>query len=244
MVSIVTPLYNTRDHISDTIKSVLSQTYTNWELLIIDDCSTDGSYELAKEFEKQENRVKIHKLPQHSGPAIARNKGIEMAKGEYIAFLDSDDIWLSEKLEKQIQFMKDNNYILSYSYYDLVDEKGETLGKTISPPLKLGYKDLLKSNFIGCLTAIYDADKIGKIYMPLIYKRQDYGLWLKILKKEVAAYCIPESLALYRDNTKSISSNKLNLIKYNWKLFREVEKLPVLKSLYYLGCNIHYKLFK
>lgn len=140
--------------------------------------------------------------------------------------------------------MEKNNCLLSYSYYDLIDEDGGNSKKTMTPPLKINYKELLKSNFIGCLTAIYNAEELGKVYMPLISKRQDYGLWLKILKKGGFAYCVLESLALYRNSKESVSSNKFNLVKYNWKLFREVERLSMLKSTYCLGCNIYYKLFK
>jgi glycosyltransferase involved in cell wall biosynthesis len=243
LASIITPLYNTKDFISDTIQSVLSQTYKDWELVIIDDCSTDGSYKLAKEFEK-DHRIKVYKLPQNSGPAIARNKGIELAKGSYIAFLDSDDMWLPQKLERQIRFMEENNYIFSYTYYQLINDEGDETGKTISPPLKINYKDLLKTCYIGCLTAVYNAEKIGKVYMPIIDKRQDYGLWLKILRKGVTAYGLPESLALYRVHSKSISSNKFNLVKYNWKLFRKHENLSLMKSFYCLCSNIYHKLFK
>lgn len=244
LVSIITACYNSENYISETINSVLNQTYQNWELLIVDDCSTDSTRSLIKKFQNTEKRIKLFQLNENSGAAVARNKAIKEAKGAFIAFLDSDDIWLPKKLELQLEFMISNNYNLTHTSYELIDHQGNSLKKTIVPAKILGYKDMLYSNKIGCLTAIYNQSKIGKKYMPLLRKRQDYALWLKILKTGEKAYGLAEVLSQYRNTENSISNNKLNLIRWNWKLLREVENLSFIKSVYYLSCNIIFKFLK
>ena len=244
LVSIITPSYNSAKFIRETIDSVLAQTYPYWEMIIVDDCSTDGSVEIIGKYIIKDNRIKLIKLSNNSGPAIARNTAIKEAQGRYIAFLDSDDLWYPDKLEKQIEYMNLTECVLSYSYYDVIDENNNRTNQIYKPKEKLSYNELLKSNSIGCLTSIYDTKIVGKEYMPIIKKRQDYGLWLKLLKKIDYAYCIKEVLATYRIRKGSISSNKLELIKYNWKLFREHEKLSIIKSFYYLNWNIIIKSIK
>ncbi|WP_179009489.1 glycosyltransferase family 2 protein [Winogradskyella forsetii] len=242
LVSIVTACYNSEKYISDTINSVLNQTYQNWELLLVDDCSTDASISIIRSFEKADKRIKVYKLTENSGPAVTRNKAIKEAKGRFIAFLDSDDRWLPDKLEKQIAFMLAKGYSLTHTGYELIDESGKTLNKIIRPTTVLSYNDMLYSNKIGCLTAVYDQKQLGKIYMPLLLKRQDYALWLKILKTGEKAYGLSEILSQYRKTESSLSSNKINLIRWNWKLLREVENMSFIKSAYYLTCNIVLKL--
>jgi len=244
MVSIIIPSYKSKRFISETIDSVLTQTYQNWEMIIVDDCSPDDSNALIEEYCQKDTRIKLIKLEKNSGPAVARNKAIEEAEGRYIAFLDADDLWISNKLEKQISFMTQNNYELTYTNYETMSEDGENLNNIVVSPEKINYKELLKSNKIGCLSAIYDTKRIGKVYMPLIKKRQDYGLWLKILKKVDYAYNVNEILATYRIMSNSVSSNKIDLLKYNYALFREHEKFSVIKSLYYLGWNIFIKVMR
>lgn len=244
MVSIITPSFKSERFISQTIETVLAQTYQDWELIIVDDVSPDNSNEIIDEYCKKDIRIKLIKLQTNSGPAVARNKAINQAKGRYIAFLDADDLWKAEKLEKQIIFMQEKDCALCYSNYEIMSEQGVLKNKLIKPPLKLSYRDLLKTNYIGCLTAIYDTKKVGKIYMPLISKRQDYGLWLKILKKTDFAYCVEESLAIYRVMSTSVSSNKYKLLKYNYLLFRKHEGFSSLKSFYYLLWNILFKILK
>lgn len=243
IVSVITPLYNTDKFIAETIESVLRQTFVDWEMIIVDDCSRDQSFEIANRYAEKDCRIKVFQLPHNSGPATARNKGIEAASGKYIAFLDSDDLWSHKKLEKQIQFMKENRFKFTYTCYEIIDQEGYPTGESVHPDKKLEYRDLLRTNQIGCLTAIYDAEQIGKVYMPEILKRQDYALWLKILKKHGKAYCLNESLACYRKRSTSISSNKFNLLKFNWKLFREIEGLTKVESIYYLALNILNKVF-
>ena len=242
LVSIITACYNSENYISDTINSVLNQTYQNWELLLVDDCSIHNTISLIQEFEKTEKRIKLLQLNENSGAAVARNKAIKEAKGTFVAFLDSDDKWLPKKLELQLEFMISNNYNLTHTSYELIDNQGNSLNKTIIPARILSYNDMLYSNKIGCLTAIYNQNKLGKIYMPLLKKRQDYALWLKILKTGEKAYGLREVLSQYRNTENSISTNKVNLIKWNWKLLREVESLSFIKSAYYLACNIISKL--
>jgi teichuronic acid biosynthesis glycosyltransferase TuaG len=229
-VSIITPLFNAEKFIEDTIQSVLNQTYENWEMLIVDDGSTDNGLELAQKHAQRDSRIKVIQLGQNHGPAKTRNKAIEMATGRFIAFLDSDDLWEAEKLTTQIEFMLLHNHAFTYTAYYKMSEDG-VVGNILNVPDKIDYNSLLNTCPIGCLTVIYDTDKLGKMYMPNIKKRQDYGLWLSILKKIPYAYGINEPLAKYRVRNDSISGNKLNAAKYQWKIYREVEKLSLLKSI-------------
>jgi glycosyltransferase involved in cell wall biosynthesis len=242
LVSVITASYNTAPFISQTIESVLHQSYQNWEMIIVDDRSSDNSTEVIRHFADADPRITLIVLEQNGGPAIARNKAIETARGRYLAFLDSDDLWHAHKLKTQIAFMQKNNYAFTYSYYDMIDEEGHSLHKSRIVPDKLSYRDMLKTNYIGCLSAIYDTKMLGKITMPLIRKRQDYGLWLRILKKVDFAYGYPEVLATYRVRSHSVSSNKINLLKYNYTLFKEHEQLSTLQSIYYLLWNIYIKI--
>jgi glycosyltransferase involved in cell wall biosynthesis len=244
LISIITPSYKSEKFITETIESVLTQYYHNWEMIIVDDFSSDNSNIIIEKYCKQDHRIRLIKLEKNSGPAVARNKAIKEAKGRYIAFLDADDLWYPQKLEKQIQFMSDNNYELTYTNYETMNEDGKNLNNIIKSPSKLNYKQLLKANKIGCLSAIYDTHKIGKVYMPLIKKRQDFGLWLKILKKVDFAYNVNEVLGTYRIMSNSVSSNKIDLLKYNYSLFRNYEKFSRIKSLYYLVWNIYMKVMK
>jgi len=233
LVSIITPSYNSSKFIEETINSVLAQSYKNWEMIIVDDLSTDNSISVIKNYIKQDNRIKLIQLEKNSGAAVARNKAIEEANGRYIAFLDSDDLWEVTKLDKQIAFMQENSYDFTYTNYNLIDENNTKYGNTFKSKKESSYFDLLKTCSIGCLTVIYDRKNLGKVYMPLILRRQDYGLWLKILKKIDKAYCLDESLAVYRTRKNSISSNKFKASQYQWKIYREVEKLNIFTSIYY-----------
>ena len=233
-VTIIMPSYNSEKFIIESVESVLVQTYSNWELIIVDDCSPDDSNKIITKYVDNDSRIKLIKLQKNSGPAVARNTAIEVASGRYIAFLDSDDVWLPNKLETQINFMHDNDLAFTYSSYRLVGEDNEHLGVFITKD-KISYFDMLKTCSVGCLTAIYDTEKIGKQYMPLILKRQDYGLWLKILKLIGETRGILEPLATYRIRKNSVSSNKVKAAKYQWKIYREIEKLSFLKSLYYFA---------
>ncbi len=244
MVSIITPSYNSEQFIRQTIDSVLLQTYENWELIIIDDCSPDNSNKIIEEYIQRCEKIKLILLDSNSGPAIARNKGIEQAKGRYIAFLDSDDIWMPEKLSKQLTFMQKYNISLSYTSYSHIEEESGKIIQYVHAFNKVNYSELLKKNIIGCFTAIYDTEKLGKVYMPDIRKRQDYALWLALLKKVPYAYGLDEMLGHYRVRSNSVSSNKILSSKYNWKLYREIEKLPLYKAIYYFGWYTYKSILK
>lgn len=229
LVSIITPSYNCSRFVAETIESVQAQTYQNWEMIIVDDCSTDNSVEIIKKIIKGDSRIRLIEQKWNGGPAVARNVAIENAGGRYIAFLDSDDLWFPEKLEKQIEFIQEKKADLVYSAYKKMNEDG-TDRDSVNPPSEVDYKDLLKSNHIGCLTALYDTKNIEKCYMPIISKRQDHALWLKILKKTEKAYCFNGELAKYRVLNNSVSSNKVVAAKYQWRIYREVEKLGFFES--------------
>ena len=235
LVSIIMPNYNSANYIVNTVNSVLLQTYSNWELIIVDDCSTDNSLEIINQF--NDARIKVYKTDVNSGAATARNIAIEKAQGDWIAFLDSDDIWISDKLEKQLKFMVENDYSFTYTSYLVVDSSLQEINRFEPKKDSCSYKDILKHNSIGCLTVIYNAKKIGKFYMPVeAVKREDLACWLSILKNGETGYCLREDLAKYVIHEKSVSSNKLKMIKYQWNVYRKVEKLNWFKSVYYLVC--------
>lgn len=233
-VSVVMPVYNGEAFIAESIRSVIQQSYQNWELIVVDDASVDTSVDRVKALCSDDERIRLIQLERNSGAAFARNKAIERARGQYIAFLDSDDLWLPHKLERQLAFMQAVSAAFSYSAYEKVDVNGMTWGQ-VSVPRKVEYSDLLKTCSIGCLTAMYDTKYFGKVHMPNIRKRQDLGLWLGLLKKTKYAYGLNETLAKYRLRPDSISSNKLSAAKYQWLLYRDVERLNLLKSIYYFS---------
>jgi hypothetical protein len=232
MVSIITPFYNAEKYLAESIESVLIQTHTLWELLLIDDCSTDKSAAIALKFTKADSRIKLFTLGKNSGAGIARNKGIEQAKGNKIAFLDADDRWKPHKLSTQLQFMEKSQVRICYSSYTLVNESGKMLGKEVNALPVINFKKLLRANYIGNLTAIYDVEKLGKTYAPIIRKRQDWALWLDLVKKAGSAFGISESLAFYRVRKDSISSNKWTMLRYNFAVYHNHLKYSFLKSTY------------
>lgn len=231
LVSIITPSYNSEKFIADTIRSVQRQTYTNWELLIVDDCSTDTTKHIVKDFIEDDHRVTFHQLGKNSGAGVARNQAVEMAGGKYIAFLDSDDLWLPEKLEKQLAFMQKHRLPFTFSYYDCIDEDSNPLHKRIQAPKTLHYFQLFFCNFVGNLTGIYNVDFFGKIPISGIRKRQDWMVWLSVLKKIRKAQPVPESLALYRVRKNSISASKFTLLQHNFAVYRLFHKFSVFTSL-------------
>lgn len=235
-VTIITPLYNCSEFLDETLNSVLVQTYQNWEVIMVDDCSSDNSVLIAQEFVEKDHRIKLIQLEKNSGAAVARNKAIEAATGRFIAFLDSDDLWMPNKLEKQVQFMLDQNIAFSFSAYEKIDEKGVPFD-IVSFPEEINYKQLLKTNVIGCLTAMYDVEQLGKVYMPVNTKREDFATWLAILKRVDYAYGMPDVLAQYRVYASQSSAKKTKMAKENWRLYRDIEKLGLLKSAYYF---LHY----
>ena len=239
LVSIITPSFNSECFISETIESIINQTYTNWELLITDDSSSDNGVDIINSYVKKDSRIKLYQLKNNSGAGVARNKSISEANGRYIAFCDSDDRWMAEKLEKQVAFLTEKNLSFTYCGYEVINEEGAYAGKVI-PPLEISYNKMLKNNYVGCLTAIYDSKKIGKQFMPEIRKRQDWVLWLNILKKYGATKGMPQTLAKYRNRNKSVSSNKVLLLKYNWLVYNNELGFNKFKSILLLLSFIYY----
>ena len=182
-VSIIVPLYNTKKLLSETIESVLSQTYTNWEMIIVDDCSTDGSYEYAMTFSEKDQRIQVYKLDCNSGPGAATKYGFEKAKGEMIAFLDSDDLWMPVKLERQIKFMTDHQYEFTCTDYEQINEKSSRIGRTIRCKERADYKSVLRICPVGSSTVMITSDLLGKVDIPTIRKNNDYSLWLRIFRE-------------------------------------------------------------
>lgn len=244
LVSIITPTYNCGRYIGETIESVLKQTYQNWEMIIIDDCSTDSTKEAVKKYIEKDGRIKYYLLEVNSGAAVARTKAMELATGKYMAFLDSDDLWTEDKLERQIYFMETNAYNFVCATYEQIDEKGIPLNKTIKTVPKTDYNRLLLDCPVGNSTVMYNVEKLGKFQVPNIRKRNDDALWLQILKQEKYIYGMQDTLMKYRVRSKSISSNKVELIKYHWKLYREIEHLSVIRSAFHICCWVFLKVFK
>lgn len=234
LVSIITPTYNCATFIARTIDSVQAQTYTNWEMIIVDDQSKDSTRDIVEEYVKGDSRIKYHLLEVNSGAAVARTTAMKLAKGSYMAFLDSDDIWMSDKLERQIQWMQENGYAFSCTAYEQIDEEDNLLGKIIKTIKKTDYNRLLFDCPVGNSTVIYDVEKMGKFEVPNIRKRNDDALWLQMLKKEKYIWGMPDVLMRYRIRQNSISSNKFKVIKYHWILYREIEHLSVFRSVFHI----------
>lgn len=234
LVSIITPTYNCAKFIAKTIESVKLQTYKNWEMIIVDDCSQDNTKEIVEKYAETDLRIQYHLLQENSGAAVARTNAMDLAKGSYMAFLDSDDIWMPDKLERQIQWMEKNGIAFSCTSYEQIDENDNLLNKTIRAIEKTDYKRLLLDCPVGNSTVIYNVDQMGKFKVPNIRKRNDDALWLQMLKKEKYIWGMPDVLMKYRIRKKSISSNKLAVIKYHWILYREVEHLSVFQSVWHI----------
>jgi teichuronic acid biosynthesis glycosyltransferase TuaG len=240
LVSIVVPVYNAARFIDETIKTVLDQTYTNWELLLIDDKSTDESVKLIKPYVAKDNRIKLLRNKQNSGAAISRNKGIDAAKGRYIAFLDADDLWLPSKLEKQVAFMQVQDCAFSFTGYEFADENGKPNGKKVQVPATITYKQALKNTTIYTGTVMFDLEKLTKknIHMPNV-KSEDTACWWKVLKIADYAYGLDITLSYYRRHGSTLSSNKLAAIKRTWLLYRKSESLGLFRSSYYFSHYIY-----
>ncbi len=223
-VSIIMPSYNTGQFIEETIESILSQSYSNWELIIVDDCSTDDTDLVINKFLDDE-RIIYLKNDHNSGAAVSRNRALSMAKGKWIAFLDSDDLWLPEKLEKQIAFMENNDCLFSYTNYIEIDESSKSLNKYVTGPNKISKRNMYNYCWIGCLTVMYDANAIGLIQIPDIKKHNDYAMWLKVSHK-ADCLLLDEVLAKYRKRSGSISNQSyMRLIKWHYILWKKTMEL-------------------
>lgn len=244
LVSIIMPSYNTAEYIREAIESVKAQSYTNWELLIVDDFSSDNTDEVVKSFLTD---VRIHYLKNNTnkGAAFSRNRALREAKGRWIAFLDSDDLWYPEKLEKQIHFMTDYGHYFSYTNYEEIDANGTKCGIKITGPKRITKRKMYNYCWPGCLTVVYDADKIGLIQIENIKKNNDYAMWLKIIRK-ADCYLLNEGLALYRrGRAGSISTHKyVDLVKWHYKMFRYCEKQNVIMSMINTARNIVFGIIK
>jgi teichuronic acid biosynthesis glycosyltransferase TuaG len=230
LISVITPIYNSEKYIDDTIESVLAQTYTNWEMLVVDDCSTDKSALVVKKYAGQDRRIKYLCLERNSGAAIARNKALELAMGEIVAFLDADDIWKPEKLEKQLKFTVENDYGFTFSSYEIMRNSGN---KVISVPRSLSYDDFMKNTIIGTLTVMINKKVVGDVKLVNVKKDHDSMTWAKILRSGHKAYGLNESLAIYRKVEGSISNNKIKAVQRHWRNCREIEHLSLPKCSYY-----------
>lgn len=243
LVSIIMPSYNTAPYIKETIQSVLDQTYTNWELIIVDDCSTDNTEEVLATI--NDSRIRYFKNEKNSGAAVSRNKALRAAKGQWIAFLDSDDLWMSEKLEKQINFMKKNGYSFSYTNYEEIDVDGNKTGIKITGPKRITKTGMFNYCWPGCLTVMFDADKIGLIQIEDIKKNNDYAMWLKVCQK-ADCYLLDEYLAQYRKGRAgSVSTHSIKtMIGWHYKLYYEAENMGITRSLFNTGRNLLFGFYK
>lgn len=243
LVSIIMPSYNTAPYIKETIQSVLNQTYEDWELLIVDDCSTDNTDEVLAEI--RDPRIRIFRNECNSGAAVSRNRALKEAKGQWIAYLDSDDLWVPEKLEKQIKFMESHGYAFSYTNYEEIDVDGNRTGVRVTGPKRITKTGMFNYCWPGCLTVMFDASKIGLIQIKDIKKNNDYAMWLKICRK-ADCYLLDECLGQYRKGrTGSISTHSIKtMIGWHYKLFREAENMGVIQSIVNTGKNMVFGLYK
>lgn len=235
LVSIIVPVYNVKSYIAATIESVQAQTYTDWELLLIEDGSTDGTKEFVEQYlkERADDRIKFHIIPQNIGAAAARNYGMDISKGRFVAYLDSDDLWQPEKLSHQVAFMKEKDAAFSFTGYEFADASGRGTGKVVKVPLEMNYLQALQNTTIFTSTVMFDTEKLFReaLHMPPV-KSEDTALWWRILKSGVSAYGLQENLVLYRRIGGSLSSNKIEALRRIWNLYRKEEKLSIPFSVY------------
>ena len=244
LVSVIMPSYNTAPYIAGSIRSVLAQTYENWELLIVDDCSTDCTDQVVAPF-LNDSRIRYLKNEHNSGAAVSRNRALREAKGRWIAFLDSDDLWMPEKLEKQIRFMEAHHCHFSYTNYIEHTESGEANGRMVTGPKKITKTGMYRYCWPGCLTVMYDAQWVGLIQIADIRKNNDYAMWLKVCKK-ADCYLVDEVLSSYlRARSGSISSHGIRkMILWHYKLFREAEGMGTMQALFCTVRNLFWGFFK
>ncbi|MBE6647375.1 MAG: glycosyltransferase family 2 protein [Ruminococcaceae bacterium] len=244
LVSVIMPTYNCAKFIAETLDSIKAQTYENWEVVIVDDCSKDNTKEIVDAYIAADPRIKYHCLEVNSGAAVARTKAMELAEGEYMAFCDSDDLWMPDKLERQLAFMKENGYAFTCTAYEQINEETQPLNRVIKTVKKTNYNRLLLDCPVGNSSVMYSVKQMGKFEVPNIRKRNDDALWLQMLKKEKYIYGMPDVLMRYRIRSNSISSNKLSVIKYHWILYREIEHLNVFRSAFHICWWCFLKVFR
>ena len=236
LVSIIVPVYNVEKLIRETMDSVLAQTYPHWELLLVEDGSSDGSEDVIADYmeEKKDLRIRLIRQPFNQGAAKARNRGLKEARGRYIAYLDSDDLWMPEKLERELAFMKEKDAAFAFTGYEFADENGVGTGKVVRVPETLKFKQALSNTTIFTTTVMFDTEKISKelLEMPVM-KSEDTALWWKVLGQGYTAYGLDENLVRYRRAGQSLSSNKVEAVRRIWNLYRRVAGLDVIKSAWY-----------
>lgn len=245
IVSIIMPSYNCGEYVEDTIRCVQAQTYQNWEIIFVDDCSTDDSVKIVTELRDKDSRIRLLQNKVNSGAAVSRNNALQEARGRWIAFLDSDDLWEPTKLEKQVRFMEENGYKFSYTCYQEMDADGALTGVVVSGPKHVTKRGMYNFCWPGCLTVMYDAETVGLIQIEDIKKNNDYAMWLKVCKK-ADCYLMPEVLAKYRrGRAGSVSTHGIiTMIGWHYKLWHEAEKRSVIASLWLTGINLVCGLYK
>lgn len=235
LVSIIMPTYNCGPFIAQTIESVQAQTHTRWELIVADDCSTDDTAEVVRALAQDDPRIRYVRLETNSGAAMARNRAMEEARGRYMAFLDSDDLWHPDKLRRQIDFMTSRGVALSCTAYAQVDEQGVPNGRIVRCPTRISYNRLLLDCPVGNSTVMYDVERLGRFEVPNIRKRNDDALWLRMLRSEPYMWGMPVVLMRYRLRSGSVSADKRSLVRYHWTLYRDIEHLSVARSAFHIG---------
>jgi len=230
LVSVITPAYNSARYIADAIRSVQAQTLDDWEMVIVDDASSDDTSGIVTGFIAADPRIRLIRLAHNSGAGVARQTALDAAQGRYVAFLDADDIWKSQKLSRQVDHMEAHRQPFTFSFYEQMDEGGNPIGKVITAPSPLSYRQLFFCNFVGNLTGIYDTQYFGKIPFSTIRKRQDWMIWLTIMKRLKTASPVPESLACYRVRSNSISSSKVGMVRYNFAVYRQFHKMNLVAA--------------
>ncbi len=236
LVSIIVPVYNAENFIEETMDCVLAQSYPHWELLLVEDCSTDNTAALIRRYMERsgDSRIRLIRQPSNMGAAKARNRGLKEAEGRYISYLDADDLWLPEKLERELEFMREKDAAFAFTGYEFADEAGRGMGKVVHVPEKLAYKQALSNTTIFTTTVMFDLEKLTKeqLEMPAV-KSEDTALWFKVLRSGVTAYGLDENLVKYRRAGRSLSSNKLEAIRRIWNLYRREEKLGIMGSMWH-----------
>jgi len=243
-VSVIIPVYNAEKYIGSTIESALNQTYKKLTLVIVDDCSTDNSKNIIDEYIKHTNNIVYHLNSNNTGAAVARNKALEIAEGRYVAFLDSDDLWLPEKIQRQLVLMSNNNVGFCYTAYEMIDDEGRLMKEKIKILEKTEYKHLLKRTMISTPTVLLDRQLIGNVEMPLRRTGQDYAYWLLLLRKNGVAYGIDEALVQVRRRNNSLSKNKIQNVRDVWSIQTKFENIPLLKATYNTICYVLNSFFK
>lgn len=236
LVTVITPAYNAEKYIGETIESVQKQTFVDWEMFIVDDCSTDNTYEIVKGYSKKDNRIHVIKQNNNQGVAAARNTALDKVTSKYVAFLDSDDKWLPNKLEEQVSFMDKENCILTYTYYQGFDSKTGELGRVFKAPKTMTYQSIFRNTAIGCLTVMVNREMSGPFNMPLLKHTEDNCTWQKILKPGYKALLIPKVLSLYRVGNDSLTRSKGGSARNQWDYYRKYYKFSLPKSIFYFTC--------